>query len=370
MGRKLTTDEFIEKAISIHGNKYSYECVDYKNNNTEVEIICPEHGSFYMKPTKHTNMAQECPKCTGVVHQHTQETFIEKCREHHGDFYDYSLVVYTKNYNNVKIICPRHGVFEQLANSHATGKGCSKCYHERKAINRAVSFESFVERSRDVHGSKYTYSKKDFVLGRINNKTKIHCPQHGWFNMSPTNHMFGRGCKKCSYAERYLDTDKFIKAARNVHKNKFDYKLSEYSGYNIKLKIICPEHGIFEQTPRSHLSGAGCSSCAKRGFNRSKEGVVYILCCDNIVKVGISNRSAKIRAKCVSESSGKYFEVIKEYLLDGNSCEKVEKSSLEKLKNTFKQPNEKFDGYTECFITDNTTGVIALVESEIDKVYT
>lgn len=306
MAVRSTREQFIEKAISIHGNKYSYECVDYKNNNTEVEIICPEHGPFYMKPTKHTDRAQECPKCTGTVYQHTQETFLEKCREHHGDFYDYSLVVYTKNYNNVKIICPRHGVFEQLANSHATGKGCSKCFNERRSINRAVSFESFVERSRDVHGSKYTYSKKDFVLGGLDNKTKIHCP----------------------------------------------------------------EHGIFEQTPKSHLSGAGCPSCTRWGFNRSKDGVVYILCCDNIVKVGISNRSAKIRAKCVSKSSGKYFEVVKEYVLDGHSCEKVEKSSLEKLKHTFKQPNEKFEGYTECFITDNTTGVIALVEAEIDKVYT
>lgn len=55
MGRKLTTEEFIEKAKEIHGNLYDYSKVNYIDSRTKVEIICPEHGVFYMQPCNHTN---------------------------------------------------------------------------------------------------------------------------------------------------------------------------------------------------------------------------------------------------------------------------------------------------------------------------
>lgn len=44
--RKLTLDEFIEKARLLHGNKYDYSKVEYDGNRKKVCIICPEHGEF------------------------------------------------------------------------------------------------------------------------------------------------------------------------------------------------------------------------------------------------------------------------------------------------------------------------------------
>lgn len=61
--RKSTTQEFIEKAKKIHGNKYDYGKVNYVNNKTKVCIICPEHGEFWQTPRAHICKQHGCPKC-------------------------------------------------------------------------------------------------------------------------------------------------------------------------------------------------------------------------------------------------------------------------------------------------------------------
>lgn len=61
--KRSSTEEFIEKAKSVHGDKYDYSKVEYVNSNTNVEIICNTHGSFYQKPLNHLN-GQGCPKCS------------------------------------------------------------------------------------------------------------------------------------------------------------------------------------------------------------------------------------------------------------------------------------------------------------------
>lgn len=43
------TEKFIEKAKKVYGDKYDYSKVEYKNCSSKVEIICPEHGSFFFK---------------------------------------------------------------------------------------------------------------------------------------------------------------------------------------------------------------------------------------------------------------------------------------------------------------------------------
>lgn len=125
MAKRLTVDEFIEKSKMIHGNRYDYSKVVYVNTYTKVEIVCKQHGSFLQDPHNHLK-GRGCPKYV-ANYKLTQDDFIKKAIEQHGDFYDYSLVHYTKNASKVKIICPLHGVFEQEANSHLQGHGCPIC---------------------------------------------------------------------------------------------------------------------------------------------------------------------------------------------------------------------------------------------------
>ncbi len=67
-----------------------------------------------------------------------------------------------------------------------------------------------------------------------------------------------------------LTTEEFISRARRVHGNKYDYALVEHSDAYIPVKIICREHGEFEQKPNNHLSGHGCKPCGKLAFDNTR----------------------------------------------------------------------------------------------------
>ena len=128
-----STDEWVSKAKEIHRDKYDYSKVAYKNKNTKVCIICQEHGEFWMTPDKHVNSKQGCPKCA-KNHKLDTDSFINKARLVHGNYYDYSKSVYKDTETKVCIICPIHGEFWQTPHGHLCGQGCPKC-NEEKNVN-------------------------------------------------------------------------------------------------------------------------------------------------------------------------------------------------------------------------------------------
>ena len=130
------TSEFIEKAIKIHSNKYDYSLVEYVNNNTKIKIICYKHGVFETTPQSHLTTTHGCVECYREYQRKTQEQFIIDAIKIHGDKYDYSLVNYINNITKIKIICSKHGIFEQLPNTHLNNKGCPKCYDNVSIINK------------------------------------------------------------------------------------------------------------------------------------------------------------------------------------------------------------------------------------------
>jgi len=253
MPKKLTQKEFINKAKQIHGNKYDYSLVDYKNNKTKVKIICPEHGIFEQSPKSHINKMCGCSICSGIK-KLTQKEFIEKAKQIHGNKYNYNLVKYKNNKTKVKIICPKHGMFEQTPNKHLSWQGCIICSGSIK-----LTFKEFINKAKQIHGNKYDYSLVDYK----NNKTKIKiiCPKHGIFEQIPNAHLNGQGCIICSGRFNYT-TKEFIEKAKVVHGDKYDYSLVDYKNNYTKVKIICPKHGIFEQSFKQHISlKHGCPIC-------------------------------------------------------------------------------------------------------------
>lgn len=97
----------------------------------------------------------------------------------------------------------------------------------------------------------------------INTRTKviITCSIHGDFEQSASSHLQGCGCPNCAHNLKYTKNS-FIEKANKIHFNKYDYSLVNYINSKLKVKIICFEHGIFEQTPNHHLSNGGCPICA------------------------------------------------------------------------------------------------------------
>lgn len=257
--RKLTTEEFIEKASKVHGDKYDYSLVEYVNRNFEIKIICSEHGIFLQTPSSHQS-GNGCQKCSGRYKYDTEE-YIEKAIKIHADKYDYSLVEYKNSQTKVKIICPVHGVFKQVAISHFK-HGCSKCGNILTGLNKVNNNEIFIKRSKEKHGNKYDYSLVKYKNAK--SKVKIICSIHGIFEQLPDNHK-KHGCKKCatihtSNQQKYTIQD-FIKKSNKIHKNKYDYSQIKYKGLKIKINIICQVHGEFSQTPSEHISGRGCNKC-------------------------------------------------------------------------------------------------------------
>lgn len=185
--------------------------------------------------------------------------FISDSVSIHGNKYDYSMVNYVDAKTNVKIICPEHGVFEQVPDSHRRNHGCSYCKGGKKSNTK-----DFIISSNKIHNSKYDYS----LVHYINNvtKVKIKCYKHGVFEQKPQEHIAGNGCKSCGLdtitLKKTLSLEKFINKANNVHNEKYDYSLiKEFKGTRLKVKIICSKHGEFNQLANSHLSGAGCPVC-------------------------------------------------------------------------------------------------------------
>ena len=122
--------------------------------------------------------------------------FINISNKIHNNKYDYSLSVYSKYSDKIKIICPIHGEFEQQVGNHLQGKGCSKCKNDKLAFNRKDSFENFVNKANSVHNKLYDYEKVNY----INQLTKIIiiCPKHGEFEQTANAHLRGQGCPKCN----------------------------------------------------------------------------------------------------------------------------------------------------------------------------
>ena len=256
LNKKMSIEEFIKKAREIHGDKYDYSKVEYKDYHTKVCIICPIHGEFWQAPSTHINQKCGCPRCSKYHRMNTEE-FIKKAKEVHGDKYDYSKVEYVKSNEKVCIICPIHGEFWMTPNAHITAKhNCPKCAHPSYKKDE----KDFLDEAKKVHGDKYDYSKVEY----INNKTKICiiCPEHGEFWQLPYEHLKGHGCHNCAKNKK-MTTSEFIEKAKYIHNNFYDYSKVVYKNTEEKVCIICPEHGEFWQTPHSHLSGVGCPICSK-----------------------------------------------------------------------------------------------------------
>lgn len=71
--QRWTTEEFLEQATIVHGDRYSYEKVDYVNSVTDVTIICPRHGEFQQRPANHIHGKNGCPWCAKTLLVATDE---------------------------------------------------------------------------------------------------------------------------------------------------------------------------------------------------------------------------------------------------------------------------------------------------------
>ena len=64
------------------------------------------------------------------------------------------------------------------------------------------------------------------------------------------------------YGIRY-NTTSYIAKAREIHSDRYDYSLVEYKNSFTKIKIVCADHGEFQQRPCDHINQKqGCPKCS------------------------------------------------------------------------------------------------------------
>lgn len=271
MGKRLNKEEFIKRAKLIHGDRYDYSKVNYINNSTKIILfdnVLKEY--FTITPASILNGCGNKNNVKNILSQKFsmgKNTFIEKAMKKHGDRYDYSKVNYINNRTKVCIICPEHGEFQQTPDKHLRGQGCPKCCRK----NKKYTTDEFIERAIKIHGNLYDYSETIYGKNK-KEKVKITCPKHGPFLITPESHLQGGGCKYCTVGEVF-NTEDFINKAKNIHKNKYIYDKTIFTGAFNKVIITCPQHGDFLQTPHKHIQGHGCPECAK--LFRKKETELY-----------------------------------------------------------------------------------------------
>ena len=188
------------------------------------------------------------------------ELFVKKCQIKHNNKYDYSKTNYNGIHQNVTIICPIHGEFEQVAKIHVhRGSGCPSC--SKIKLNQVrYGTDEFIQKCIEVHGNKYDYSKVEYKNNRTS--VKIICPIHSEFEQTPSNHLSNRGCKKC--AGYNLSKEQFIEDCIKIHGGKYDYSKINWDTKKRKIEVICPTHGSFLIGKANHrLLNQGCPLCTE-----------------------------------------------------------------------------------------------------------
>ena len=174
--QRKTQDEFIFEARRVHGDRYGYQNSSYVGREEELEIHCPDHGSFYQLAKSHLE-GSGCSKCYGNG-RGSKESFEHKARLVHGDTYDYSEVIYVNDKSKVKIVCRVHGVYEQRPNTHLQGSGCPYCKESKGELKIRELLESngiiFAQEYR-IFPDLYRF---DFFLTNQNILIEFHGIQH------------------------------------------------------------------------------------------------------------------------------------------------------------------------------------------------
>jgi 5-methylcytosine-specific restriction endonuclease McrA len=203
-------------------------------------------------------------------------------------------------------------------------------------MGKRKTTEEFIVDAYCKHGDRYNYKLVEYK----NNKTKVKivCHEHGIFEQSPNHHLSGKNCPKCGILttkrKQQYTTKQFVEKAKAVHGDKYDYSLVEYKNSGTKVKIICPIHGVFEQSPYTHSIGHGCPKCRQPSFIPVKYDVYQ----QQLEPYGVECRR--------NEEDQNILEVKCMY------CDRLYKPSKQLIKNKIKTINGQRSGESNLYCSD------------------
>lgn len=223
------------------------------------------------------------------------------------------------------------------------------------AVNKTEYFKNLLKDKNPetfellIFKDEYKTAKEHMVFGT----------KYGDIRVTPSNLLVGKAPNIDSALNK---TEYIINQFIEVHGDKYDYSLVEYINAKTKVKIVCKKHGVFEQTPSNHIKGKNCSRCSRNGVygvkkirERNKEqykntpAKLYILEFnteeESFFKIGVTKHSMNSRIKDMSPYSPELIKVLKVNLYDAIVKEQELLDYFEEYEYT---PKHKFGGHTEC----------------------
>lgn len=225
---------------------------------------------------------------------------------------------------------------------------------------KRLTTESFIEKSKSIHGDRYDYSKTVFIKSKT--RVIITCSKHGDFYQIPHEHLKGSNCKRCS-ATKWNEA-RFIEESSKKHKNFYSYENSQFTLRSNNVFITCPLHGRFEASAHAHLKGVGCRECWKKTWtgqskehyvnycNEKTQGLSYLYLFkintqkDNVYKIGISCRGVVNR---YFNESGVIGDVILEVRMEASIAWDIERAILQEFSEFISGDSYLRKGNMECF---------------------
>ncbi len=204
VGKGWEQEDFLREATNVHGSKYDYSKVCYKDKKSHVEIVCKTHGVFRQLPSVHLN-GSGCPKCVGK--SYSFEEIINKAKEVHGNKYKYLGLSTEKNEKGktrvfLTIFCPVHNYKWKATNDNhiSKGTGCNQCGNEHISASQRGDIVEIKKRIEAIHPNYIVPTEQKFVNQNCN--IVYICKEHGKQKGRPINLLNDQGCPVCGQESR------------------------------------------------------------------------------------------------------------------------------------------------------------------------
>lgn len=282
MAKKLTVEEFENRAKEIHKGKYVYH-QDFLNTRGNIVITCPKYGYFIQTPKRHLK-GQGCPECGKEFAKQCQkgkyEEFIKRANEKFGERFTFPNISeeYENKFSEITICCNKCGNTYRNINSYFLSSPYGNCDCETKNITyEELSSMTDANNIVPFEGQRLKY----------HDKVELICEKHGKYECYINSVIKGNyHCRKCAisdYVERKKVTvSKFKEKILEKWGDCFETDFSEYEDYNSKLVFKCKTCGsTFKREARACINGymkIFCSVCSKekQTINATKTTMQFI----------------------------------------------------------------------------------------------
>ena len=381
MTKKYTLEQYIQKANAIHDNKYDYSKTKYRGTLRPIEIVCPLHGEFSFCEAKvHTVLRKGCPKCEGRVKGRSMKLTIEHEKYHVKRVGKLQVEITCKLHpSSVKIIW-----LNSLRYQKPNYTFCKECKVRKQPVKKeqkvkvkresTINTPSFIQRSIAKWGDRFSYNNTEYRGTK--KPVSVICNTCNSSVYSKKAYLHFRDdleCNKCKKKEERLkNKETFITQANIKYGNKYDYScIPDDFKLSQKVKIGCPQHGVFEQTPSQHMTVTfGCQICGAEnscGYSRTdyinkcngREPILYLvhfeLNGEEFYKIGITVNSISRRFRGYRSP---YNHTLIDYIQgEAGFIFDTEKQIQKELNRYSYTPSLHMEGNTECFLLD--TSVLA-----------